>query len=351
MTAVDIRGADMDTFVLDVPRAECDEFVRGMAGARLCHLPEWTRMIEGTFGHRGYYLVARHEGRIRGVLPMMQVRSRLFGNRMISQPFSDYGGALAVDREALEALYGRAVEIARHRQCESIEFRNTEAWPYPLQMRTDKISMYLPLAPDPQEVWQGLRHKTRNRIRKAQAAGLTVISGGSELLDDFYRVWTIRMHELGTPCYPRRLFVSILETFPEAARVFLARHHEVTTAVLFAHTFQGWVQSCWGAALREYDDIGPNYVLNWAAIEYYCGRGMKAFDFGRSTVGSGQHTFKERWGACPVKLCWQYWTPDGKEVALARPDDPRYRRKVEIWRRMPLWMSRLLGPVISPALV
>jgi hypothetical protein len=187
-------------------------------------------------------------------------------------------------------------------------------------------------------------------VRKAQGAELTVVSGGLELLDDFYRMWTVRMHELGTPCYPRKLFTSIMETFPDMATIFLAQLHGATAAGLFAYTFEGWVQSCWGAALREYDEIGPNYILNWAAIEHYCRAGMKWFDFGRSTVGSGQHTFKERWGASPINLCWQYWTPHGQEPALARPDDPKYRRKVELWKKMPLWASRVIGPVISQAL-
>jgi serine/alanine adding enzyme len=341
---------DVEVIVADAPMPECDRFVRQMEGARLCHLPAWTRMVERAFGHQGIYLVSRAAGQVCGVLPLTQVRSRLFGNRLISQPFSDYGGPLAASAEAGEALYQRAVAVARERGCESLELRNTVRLPYDLHLRTDKISMCLPLAKDPQEVWKGLRHKTRNRIRKAQGAGLEVISGGPDLLDEFYRMWTVRMHELGTPCYPRKLFACVLETFPEAARIFLARLHGATTAGLFAYTFQGWVQSSWGAALRRYDGIGPNYILNWAAIEHYCREGLKWFDFGRSTVGSGPHLFKERWGGDPINLYWQYWTPQGQEPAFARPEDPKYRRKVEMWKRMPLWISRVIGPVISPAL-
>ena len=329
---------------------ECESFVRQTEGAKLCHLPAWTAMVERVFGHKGHYLVAREQGRICGVLPLTQVRSRWFGNRLISQPFSDYGGPVVTSEAARDALYRRAVEIAQESGCESLELRNTVALPYELHARTDKISMCLPLAANPEQVWKELRHKTRNRVRKAQGAGLTVVSGGPELLNEFYRTWTIRMHELGTPCYPRKLFTGLLETFPDLATIFLARLDSVTTAGLFAYAFKGWVQSCWGAALREYDEIGPNYVLNWAAIEHYCHAGMKWFDFGRSTVGSGQHTFKERWGASPIDLCWQYWTPYGEQPALARPDDPKYRRKVQLWKRMPLWASRVIGPLISPAL-
>lgn len=340
----------MDVAILDFQSAVCDDFVERSPEARLCHMPAWTRMVENAFGHTGYYLVAREGGQICGVLPLTHVHSRLFGNRMISQPFSDYGGTLATNPAALDLLYRFAVEIAKRNRCEFVEFRNTMALPYDLHMRTDKISMCLALAQDPQEAWKGLRHKTRNRISKAERAGLVVTSGGQELLDEFYSVWTVRMHELGTPCYPRKLFSSIMETFPGMARIFLATLKEKTTAVLFAYTFKGWVQCSWGAALRDYDEMGPNYIVNWRAIEYYCARGMKWFDFGRSTIGSGQHTFKERWGASPIDLRWQYWTPAGQELQLANPDNARYRKKVEMWKRMPLWVSRVIGPAISPAL-
>lgn len=340
----------MDVSVLSSRDASCEDFVQERAEARLCHMPLWSDMIEKAFGHKGYYLVARDNGRICGVLPLTHVRSRLFGNRMISQPFSDYGGALVTHPEALDALYRRALETAEQNGCRSVEFRNTAALPYELHMRTDKISMCLPLAPNPQDVWKDLRHKTRNRVSKAQRDGLVVTSGGPELLEEFYQVWTVRMHELGTPCYPRKLFSSIMETFPNMARIFLAKLQDTTTAVLFAYAFKGWVQCSWGAALRSYDEMGPNYILNWGAIEYYCQQGMKWYDFGRSTIGSGQHIFKERWGATPIDLHWQYWTAPGQQLHLAQPDDERYRRKVEMWKRLPLWASRMIGPVISPAL-
>lgn len=340
----------MNVSFLDSTDTECDYFVQNMAGARLCHMPAWTRMIEDTFGYKGYYLVARENGGVCGVLPLMHVQSRLFGNRLVSQPFSDYGGALATSPVVLEALYNQAVEIAVQSRCDSMELRNTVPLVHDLHLRTDKVSMYLPLAPDSKDVWKDLRHKTRNRVRKAEGVGFTVKVGGEEFLDEFYRVWTVRMRELGTPCYPCKLFSSILETFPSDVQIFLAVLNGVTTAVLFAYTFNDWVQCSWGAALRDYDNMGPNYVLNWEAIKYYCEKGMKWFDFGRSTIGSGQYTFKERWGANRIDLCWQYWTPPGRCLVIANPNDQKYRKRVEMWKRMPLWMSRLIGPMISRSL-
>ena len=193
-TSAESEGA-CDICVGDGADPGCSDFVRSMPNARLCHVPQWSEMIERVFGHKSHYLVARDNGVICGVLPLSRVFSRLFGNRLISQPFSDYGGPLADSRAALDALHNRAVDIAREYRCDYIEFRNTVAIPQELYSRTDKVCMHLPLASDPQVVWKGLRPQIRNRIRQAEKSGIVVTDGGGEMLDEFYRLWPRRMRE------------------------------------------------------------------------------------------------------------------------------------------------------------
>lgn len=336
-----------DITVSDGADASCGDFVRSMAGARLCHVPQWSKMVERVFKHKSHYLVARANGVVCGVLPLVHVRSRLFGNRLISQPFSDYGGPVVDNPAAIEALYERAVEIGNQYACDYIEFRNTLAMPQELYARTDKVCMHLPLTSDPDTVWTDLRPQIRNRIRQAEKSGITASNGRHELLDDFYRLWTIRMRELGTPCYSRELFRGILDTFADSSRIFLAHSDGKVAAAFFVYTFNNCAHSQWGAALRQYDSLSPNYLLNWSAIEFYCKAGMKSFDFGRSTRGSGQYTFKKRWKARPLPLNWQYWTRPGYVLSLAKPDSPKFARRVEMWKRMPLSLTRFIGPHIS----
>ena len=336
-----------DIRVGDGADAGCADFVRNMPNSRLCHVPQWSEMIECVFGHKGHYLVARENGEICGILPLSHVSSRLFGNRLISQPFSDYGGPLTNNPAALEVLYNHAVDIACKYGCEYIEFRNTVPMPQYLYLRTDKICMHLPLTPDPQVVWKGLRPQIRNRIRQAEKSGIVVTHGRHEMLDEFYRLWTCRMRELGTPCYSRDLFRGILDTFPDGSRIFLARSDGKVAAAFFVYAFNGCAHSRWGAALRKYDSLSPNYLLNWSAIEFYCRAAMKAFDFGRSTKDSGQYTFKKRWKARPVPLNWQYWIRPGHQLSLARPENPKYGRAVALWKKMPLRATRFIGPYIS----
>ena len=337
----------MNVEICDACSAEYDAFVRRMPGAKLCHLFAWGQNVVRSLGHESLYLVARQGGSVCGVLPLTLIRSRLFGKRMISQAFSNYGGPLAENDAAREALYDRAVELSTKHRCESIEFRNVEPLPYDLHLRTDKITLCLPLDSDPSQVWKGLRPQIRNRIRKAEKAGLMVLSGGLEMLGDFYRIWTRRMHQLGTPCYPRKLFIAILKAFAEDCRIFLVHLNGTIVGGLFVYGFNEMAESRWGAVLTEYNDLSPNYLLNWAAMQYFGAAGAKWFDFGRSTVGSGQHEFKKRWGAEQIPLAYQYWTRPGHELSMAKPDNPKYAARVETWKKLPLWFTRLAGPYIS----
>ncbi|MCD6303510.1 MAG: FemAB family PEP-CTERM system-associated protein [Planctomycetes bacterium] len=335
--------------ILDGPCADCDAYVRNAAGAKLCHLPAWGEMVRRAAGHEPFYLVARDGRGVRGVLPVSHVRSRLFGNRMVSQPFATYGGPLFDDEETLGALFEKAVELARRRGCESLEIRTDRQLDLGLSRREDKISMRLRLRPDPDELWKSFKSdtKVRNHIRKARKNGVTAVNGGRELLDEFYDVYTVRMHQLGTPCYGRALFEEILRTFPDNSRIFLARCDGRTVGARLVLRFGTFLESVWGVTRIEYNRYSVNHFLYWAVFEHYCRRGAEWFDFGSSTRDSPHHKFKKQWGCQQVDLNIQYWLPEGRRLKVLSPASPKYRRKVAIWKKLPLRLTRLLGPVIS----
>jgi len=280
----------------------------------------------------------------------MVVKSRLFGNRMISQAFSNYGGPLTERADVRAELLRRAFELAHEHRCPVVEIRSLERMPGDLVSREDKVCMVLPLVPDPEEVWRALRSEIHNRVRKAQKSGLVAVSGGEELLGAFYGVWTLRMRELGTPCYPQRLFQNLLRSLSEHTRVFLVKDGERTLAAGFFHHFNGFVECRWAAARVDANALSPNTLLYWSAIRHYCLGGQRWFDFGRSTVGSSQFEFKRRWGGVATPLYYQYWTAPGHELSSVRPDNPRYQRLISVWRRLPLSLTRLAGPIISRSL-
>jgi FemAB-related protein (PEP-CTERM system-associated) len=329
---------------------QVEAFVRQKPNATLEHLPAWSRMIERTFGHKPFYLVAHEGSSICGVLPLMQVRSAIFGNWMTSQAFSNYGGPLVEDCDALDALYDHAIKLACQHNCRTIEFRNVKPLEYDLHLLKNKVCMQLPLIPDPDKMFHTFRPEIRNRIRKAKKSRLVVMNGGLELLREFYQVWTIRMRQLGTPCYSQRLFENIIKTFSRESRIFLVKIDELTIGGAFIYCFNGLAQCRWAATNIEYNKLSPNSLVYWSAIEHYCLSGARSFDFGRSSVDSSQYVFKQRWGAKPVQLYYQYWTHPDLEPLMITQNNPKYKNRIEAWKKLPLWVTRLAGPLISRAL-
>lgn len=342
----------MDISILDRPDGECDRFVREFPSAKLCHLWAWGRMVEQVSGHRSYYLVARNGAEVCGILPLTHVRSRLFGNRLISQAFSSYGGPLASSREVLESLLQQGILLARQLRCRTAEFRSEFSLPGSFYEREAKVSMRLELQRDTESLWKSFSadSKVRTHVRKGQKAGITCQCGGVELLPEFYEVYTLRMHQLGTPCYSKEIMRGILETFPEHAELAVARWKGKTIGGRLVCRFNEFLESIWGVTRIEYNTYSPNHVMYWELFQKYAPAGVKWFDFGPSTLGSGHHDFKKQWGAKEFELHYQIWTHEGQQPSILSPNNPKYRRRIELWKKLPVWLTRWVGPMISRGL-
>ena len=342
----------MNIELLDQADPMCEAFVRGHPDGRICHLWAWSEAVQAGFRHRVYYLAAREDGAVHGVLPLMHVRSLLFGNHLVSHALSDYGGILADGDAARDALFSRAVELAGQLRAESIEFRNVQPLPYELQVRTDKVSFRLALAANPEDVWGKFTSKSRirNHVRTAEKAGITVADGGAELLDEFYGLYAPRMHQLGSPAYSKETLRLLLDRLPGNCRLFVARLGAQPVAVTLTFCFNGIVENSLGCTLVQYNNLNPNHMVFWGAMKHYCAAGAKWFEFGRSTRGGTGYNFKRQWLSEEVQLHYQYWVRPGTALSVPTPDSPKYKWKVDLWKRLPAAVANWLGPRISRGL-
>jgi FemAB-related protein (PEP-CTERM system-associated) len=173
---------------------------------------------------------------------------------------------------------------------------------------------------------------------------MTVRIEGIDLLDDFYGVFARNMRDLGTPVYGRSFFEAILEGFPKDARICVVYLGQQPVAGGFLYGFQSTLEIPWASADRRYNHLAPNMLLYSSVLEFACREGFRVFDFGRSTANSGPYRFKEQWGARPVQLHWYNWTPDGRTAVDVSPENARYRLAIEAWKRMPLALTKIVGP-------
>jgi FemAB-related protein (PEP-CTERM system-associated) len=326
---------------------EWDAFVDTAQGASVYHLYAWRKLIGELFGHESLYLAARDaRNRICGVLPLVRLRSVLFGDFMVSMPYFNYGGVLAASAEVAGALLSEATTSARSLGVSHVELRHVgnvrPDWP----VRTDKVAMYLGLPGSVEELSKRLGAKLRSQIKRPTREGATCISGGRELLPDFYAVFARNMRDLGTPVYPQKFFAAILDRFASQSRLFVVRLKDAPVAAGFTIGYRERLEIPWASALREANSVGVNMLLYWSILEYACEQRFATFDFGRSTVDSGTYRFKQQWGAQPHQLHWHYWMRSGGAPPMLNPHNPKYRLAVAGWQCLPLAIANRLGPML-----
>jgi FemAB-related protein (PEP-CTERM system-associated) len=326
---------------------EWDAYAEAHPAATADHLWGWQDVFRSAFGQAPEYLVARRDGRVAGVLPLVLFRSRLFGRFAVSVPFLNYGGLLADDDDAAGALVEAATARAKAFGASHVELRHRDRQRPDLPVRQHKIGLSLPLPASADELWKGIDRKIRNQVRKAQKEGLEVRVGAGELVDAFYPVFAHNMRDLGTPVYSRRLFSETLRCFPERARVFVVTHGGRPIAGSVTIRFRDTVLVPWASSLREFRHLCPNMLVYWAMLEDAIAGGARTFDFGRSSPGGGTHHFKTQWGAHETPLHWEYVLISREAPPNQGPSNPRFTRAVNTWKSLPLWIANRLGPPLA----
>ncbi len=327
-----------------------DAYVRGHHCAFTYHQSGWKAVVEQSFGHRTRYLQAVDKKRIVGILPLVVMKSLLFGRFVVSLPYFNYAGILADDQNSAQALLDAACRLAKDETATYLELRHGVPHGIGLIPKRHKVTMLLGLKSGVETQWQAFDSKLRNQVRKAEKSGLTIQTGGEELLDSFYRIFARNMRDLGTPVYGKEFFQAILMNFPASTRIFLCRLRELPVAAGLIVTFKDTVEMPWAASLREHRHLCGNMLVYWEAIKFSIAQGSRTFDFGRSTPGGGTFKFKEQWGARQVPLTWEYWTVNPGQLPEISPSNPKYQWPIQIWKRLPLQVANRVGPLIARAI-
>lgn len=312
-----------------------------------CHQYRWGEILERSFGHRPFYLAVREgAGAIRGVLPLVHMRSALFGRFLVSVPFLNYGGLLCDNEEAERLLLQEARRLKRVLGVAHVELRHLRRFGHDLPTKEHKVTMILPLEADEEQQWRKFTTKVRNHVRKALKSGLQARVGRLDLLDSFYEVFSRNMRDLGTPVYSKNFFREILNSFAESSRIIAVFQDEQVLAAGLALRYRQTVEIPWASSNRDFNVLCPNNLLYWQVIRLAIEEGATRFDFGRSSPGAGTYRFKEQWGAQPEPLYWQYLLAEGRTLPELNPDNPRFKLAIRLWQSLPVGITRLLGPSI-----
>ena len=326
--------------------AAWEEFVQRCPEATFFHRIGWRDIIEDVFRHRTHYLVAERPGGIAGILPLAEVKSRLFGHALVSLPFGVYGGPAATDAEAGRALIEAASALAESLDVEHLEFRSCAAkcpdWPQQdLYVRFRKT-----LQADPEANLLAVPRKQRAMIRKGIRNGLKTEIDRS--VDRFFALYADNVHRHGTPPFAKGYFARLTEVFGDCCEISIVTDAGGTPlSGVMSFYFRDEVLPYYAGDTRDARDLAANDFKYWDLMRRACERGVRVFDYGRSKRGTGTFDFKKNWGFEPEPLHYEYRLRKGTAIPQNNPLNPKYRALVALWQRLPRPLVNALGPMLT----
>jgi FemAB-related protein (PEP-CTERM system-associated) len=330
----------------DAPR--WDAFVRMTPAATFFHLSAWQGIIREVFGHKTFFLYAERDGEIVAVLPLVEVKSLLFGHALTSTPFCVYGGiAAAADagEEAIAALEAEAEVLASWLGAGHLEYRNLVQrhadWP----RQELYVTFRKEILPEVEANMLAIPRKQRAMVRKGIKNGL--VSTVDPDIERFFAVYADNVLRHGTPALPKRFFARLKSEFGDDCEVLTITDPagEVLSSVLTFY-FRNEVLPYYAGDYTKARDLAANDFKYWELMRRACERGYTLFDYGRSKVGSGPWHFKKNWGFEALPLSYEYRLYKRSSVPQNNPMNPKYRLFIALWKRLPIGVANAIGPRI-----
>ena len=325
---------------------EWNTYVNSNPAASVYHRAEWRDIIRKTYGHEGSYFLARDaDSNIVGILPLIRLKSRLFGDLLVSMPYFKTGGAVAdhpsVEKQLIQAANDHAARLA----IEHIEYRDDIPRPE-LPARSEKVNMVLPLPESRDELWNSFSSKLRAQVRRPLRENPEILIGGKEHLSDFYAVYARNMRDLGSPAHSKQFVQNIMLCFPDNSWIVVLKLNKRPVAAGFLISHGDTLEIPLASTICDVNHLSMNMLLYWEILKFAVDSGFRYFNFGRSSKDAGTFRFKQQWGAKPRQLYWHYWLNGGNELPSLNPHNPKYAFAINTWKKLPLVLTNWLGPRI-----
>lgn len=325
--------------------SEWDAFVVRRFGSTPFHLWGFSKSLARSYGYHFFGLVAKENNELAAVLPLLQVRSLLFGDRLISVPFSEYGGPVG-EPAAFSTLISAAKKLGLQLGTKEIQFRHSSYGMNEAGGQFSKITRYVTFEVRlDKNLSIRVGKKTRNTIRRAESSSITIREMLLRDLPAFYRIYLETQKRLGSPPHSPALFENLFSHLgPLKVAKFLAAEIDgrmIAAVVLFYHRQElYWWNS---VAETKYLRKNPTTLLLWKAANWAFQNGFDKLNLGRGRPYSSVYDFKSHWGGSETPLSEYIMVVRGHAT---RPDPEEFRFKVlsKIWSYLPIPLQRRLGP-------
>lgn len=323
------------------------------------HLWEFGEVLTSTYGYEKHYLIAKSDSTVLGIFPLILIKSRIFGNKLLSLPFCEHGGPLINlsfnnPEVIIFGLFSKVLTL-NLKNLDYIEVRN----PHLLGRLQEKVGGFgfcssnryvtfrINLTNDIEDLWRSLDKKTRNSIRKAIKNGINIYEVDTEdELEKYFSLYLKTQKRHGSPPHSFKLFKNLVKLMKKNVKILLAeRCARPIAGIIVFHNRRGifWWN---GVSDPKFRSLNGTDLLLWEVIQWGNENGYTYLDLGRTRRGSGVYRFKKGWGGTEITLKDYTYSINGIVKGTPDPLEDKYRLLTKAWSLLPIFVAKSIGPRI-----
>lgn len=333
-----------------------DELLRSSKRSTFFHSSAWATTLKKTYGFDPRYFSLIENGRVSALVPVMEIRSFLTGNRGVSLPFTDFCEPVLDEGVSFGELFREVSEFGKRRGWKYLELRGGDGFFTPesflLQSRIQApkrpkascsyLVHTLDLTGEDGDLLNRLRDSTRRNIRKAQSQGVEIrFRDTAEAMEDFVRLNVLTRKRHGLPPQPWWFFRNFHQEIVDKGKGIVGLAYHKGRAVS-ANVFCFWEREAifkYGASDMDVQEVRANNLLMWESMRWLRDHGFEKLCLGRTEMENrGLRQFKLGWGAREARL--SYYCYD-----LKRDDFVERSRDIAPWQRW--FFSKLPSPFLN----
>jgi Acetyltransferase (GNAT) domain len=305
----------------------------------------WHRILGEAFKVERFFLMCRDDqGHVVGLAPLFLSRSFITGRHLGSLE----DGWCCASEEASYALLQAALSLKTATRANYLVLRGNGVPSGSADYEISTVRRIIDTSRPPDAILAAVKKTNRWHIRRANANGFVFEEDPNlERLDRFFRIYARRMRDLGVPVVSIDYMRAIKKHFGvERLKLFFASRHGCEVGGMLCLVSSNSWFLLYAAVDKDMMTQFANYLLYWCAIEKAANSGVAQFDFGRSRPGSNTQFFKSKWPGVDLSVP-QYYFCGAKwpaRLAIARDQQSLVR---EIWKRCPLAVVNLIGPILN----
>lgn len=312
--------------------------------SKFYHLYEWGLLLEKVCRHKLFYLEEED-----GILPLALVKSRIFGDRLISLPFADYGGPCAKNEEAVRSLLQKSRKLVHDLNIDFLEIRSPdEQYSGIFQecgfyKREDYLTYNIPLSKNLDELWKAIGER-RNKVRKAEKNDVHIkLAATNEDIQDYFGLYLETMKRLGSPPHEYQFFITMWNLFsPKHLIMPLAVYKNQCIAGGIFFLYKGVIHHAYSCSSKEHLNLPANDFILWWIIKWGSENGYSDLNLGRTRAEAGNDMFKKQWRGKPTPMFYYYlFNKSGLQVR----QETKYKSLSNIWGKyLPDVVANRVGP-------